>query len=81
MNLEVAEVIADDFVDHVLPYANLETSQNNGEDDTEHYRSDGDNATSLVPPYVAPSKLEHYFTFLMLALVKKLSGIGVVKST
>ena len=81
MNLKVAEIITDDLVDHVLPNADLETSQHNGEDDTEHYRSDGDYAPSLVPPYVAPSKLEHYFTFLMLALVKKLSGIGVVKST
>ena len=81
MNLEVAEIIADDFVDHVLPNADLETAQHNGEDDTEHYRSDGDDTPSLVPPYVAPSKLENYFTLLMLALVKKLSGIGVVKYT
>jgi hypothetical protein len=59
----------------------LEASKDDSEDDTEHYRSDGDDTPSLIPPYVAPSKLEHYFTFLMLALVKKLSGIGVVKST
>ena len=68
-------------MDHVLPNADLETAQHNSEDDTEHYRSDGDDTPSFVPPYVAPSKLRHYFTFLMLALVKKLSGIGVVKST
>ncbi len=66
MYLQVAEIIGNDIVHHVLPNAHLEASKNHSENDTEHHRRDGNHASPLIPPNISPRELEHYCTSFML---------------
>ena len=78
MYLEVAEIIGDDIVHHMLPNAHLEASEDHRENDTKHHRSNGDHASPLISPDISPRELEHYCTsFILLRSKNPAEKVGL----